>query len=198
MSERFIVFDVETPNSFNNRMSSIGITIVEDRQIICELDTLVNPQTHFDMFNVELTGITPEMAKKGPVFPELWSEIENIMSSGVLVAHNASFDIGVLAKCLRDYGISWKAKAAYICTCRLGKVCYPNLYNHRLNTLCGSLGIALDHHRAGSDSHAAACLLIDYLKKGIDPTLYLKEYDLNLMKTISGNNRKGKGAFLHA
>lgn len=27
---RYIAFDVETPNRFNNRMSAIGITIIKD------------------------------------------------------------------------------------------------------------------------------------------------------------------------
>lgn len=197
MSERFIVFDVETPNSFNDRISAIGITVIEDRQIISEIDTLVDPQVRFDRFNIELTGITPEMAKKGPSFPELWSEIENIMSSGVLVAHNAPFDMGVLAKCLRDYGIGWKTKASYMCTCRMGKVCYPALPNHRLDTLCHYLGIKLDHHRAGSDSHAAACLLLDYLNKGSDPALFLREYDMYNMKTVSRAVKKRKGVSLY-
>ena len=30
---RFIVFDVETPNRKNNRMSAIGITVVEEGKI---------------------------------------------------------------------------------------------------------------------------------------------------------------------
>ena len=33
---RFIVFDVETPNRKNNRMSAIGITVVEEGKSIEE------------------------------------------------------------------------------------------------------------------------------------------------------------------
>lgn len=33
---RFIVFDVETPNRMSNRMSAIGITVIEDRKITDE------------------------------------------------------------------------------------------------------------------------------------------------------------------
>ena len=29
--ERFIAFDVETPNSYNHRMSSIGIAVIEQK-----------------------------------------------------------------------------------------------------------------------------------------------------------------------
>ena len=30
---RYIAFDVETPNRYNNRMSAIGIAVVEDGRI---------------------------------------------------------------------------------------------------------------------------------------------------------------------
>ena len=40
---RFIVFDVETPNRKNNRMSAIGITVVEEGKISKEFYSLVNP-----------------------------------------------------------------------------------------------------------------------------------------------------------
>ena len=40
---RFIVFDVETLNQYNNRMSSIGITVMEDGVITDEFYSLVNP-----------------------------------------------------------------------------------------------------------------------------------------------------------
>lgn len=31
---RYIAFDVETPNRFNNRMSAIGISVIENDQIV--------------------------------------------------------------------------------------------------------------------------------------------------------------------
>lgn len=36
------------------------------------------------------------------------------MSSGLLTAHNAVFDMGVLQMCLRDYDIEWKSFAMYL------------------------------------------------------------------------------------
>ena len=35
---RFIVFDVETPNRYNNRMSAIGIAVIEDGVIVKAFD----------------------------------------------------------------------------------------------------------------------------------------------------------------
>ena len=102
---RFIVFDVETPNRYNNRMSAIGIDVIEDGVIVNEYYSLVNPEQPFDYFNTRLTGISKETVAGAPTFPVLWGEIEPLMSSGLLVAHNAIFDMNVLKKCLRDYQI---------------------------------------------------------------------------------------------
>jgi DNA polymerase-3 subunit epsilon len=49
---RIIAFDVETPNSYNDRMSSIGIAVIQDGAIYRTWSTLVNPETHFDAFNI--------------------------------------------------------------------------------------------------------------------------------------------------
>ena len=105
---RFIAFDVETPNRYNDRMSAIGISVIEDGKIADSFYSLVDPETFFDYFNTRLTGISRETVAGAPTFPELWPRIEPLLSSGILVAHNASFDMGVLRKCLKGYGISWR------------------------------------------------------------------------------------------
>ena len=92
------------------------------------------------------------------------------------MAHNAPFDMGVLAKCLRAYGIAWKPQADYACTCAMGRICYPNLPNHKLNTMSSHLGIDLCHHHAGSDSDACAGLLIDYIHKGLQVKNFVRRY----------------------
>ena len=176
MPNRYIAFDVETPNSYNDRMSAIGITVVEGGKITDSFYSLVDPETHFDRFNIQLTGISPDMVEDAPNFEQLWQTIEPVMTSGVLIAHNAPFDMGVLSKCLKAYDIGWKAEAAYACTCAMGRKCYPNFPNHKLNTMCDCLGIALAHHRADSDSEACARLLIDYLEHGVDIKPFLRTY----------------------
>ena len=89
---RFVVLDVETPNRHSNRMSAIGITVVEDGSITEEFYSLVNPETYFDYFNTQLTGINENTVIDAPTFPALWPQIEPLMESGLLVAHNAVFD----------------------------------------------------------------------------------------------------------
>jgi len=42
MTDRVVAFDVETPNNANDRMSAIGITVVENGVITREMNTLIN------------------------------------------------------------------------------------------------------------------------------------------------------------
>ena len=137
---RYIAFDVETPNRYNNRMSAIGISVIENGAITEEFFSYVNPETYFDFFNIQLTGIDKYTVADAPSFPELWPKIEPVMSSGIIVAHNAVFDMGVLKKCLNDYGIE------------------------------------LDHHKADSDSHACAEILLKYFEAGAEERNFIRTF----------------------
>lgn len=190
MKGRYIVFDVETPNAHNDRMSAIGVAVVENGMIVDEISTVVNPETYFHPFNIALTGITPAMAEEGPDFSQLWAELGPVFSSGLLVAHNAPFDMSVLAKCLRAYCIDWQRTVRYACTVQMGRRCYPVLPNHKLDTMCAYLDIPLEHHQAGSDSRACAMLLIDYLDHGLEIGRFCRAYDLERICTLSSGRAR--------
>ena len=174
---RYIVFDVETPNRMNSRMSAIGVTVVEDGEITEQYDTLVNPETYFDSFNTWLTGISGETVACAPTFPQVWEALEPLFESGILVAHNAVFDLAVLKKCLHDYGIFWRESARYLCTVQMGRRLLPGM-SHKLNDLCDYYGIALDHHQAASDSMACAEILLRYMESGADLSRFIRTYRL--------------------
>lgn len=191
MNGRYIAFDVETPNYANDRMSAIGVTVVEAGEIAGEYYTLVNPEQRFDRFNIALTGITPEMVSDKPTFPELWREIGPLMDSGLLIAHNAPFDMSVLAKCLRDYGIYWHPTVRYACTCQMSRRLLPQLPNHKLNTLSDYLGLELDHHHAGSDSLACGEILLHHLRSGSSVAPFIRTYDMERLCTVrAGSGRR--------
>lgn len=172
---RFVVFDVETPNRLNNRMSAIGITVIEDGIITDEFFSYIDPEQSFDYFNTRLTGISEETVWNAPTFPDIWPRIEALMENGLLVAHNAVFDLSVLKKCLQGYGIEWRRYTRYLCTVQMGKRVLPGM-SHKLDELCDYYGIALDHHQAGSDSHACTEILLRYLEAGADVRQFIRTY----------------------
>ena len=192
MDETYVAFDVETPNSRNHRMSAIGVILVENGVQTTSFYSLVNPETEFDAFNVRLTGITPRMVRSQPTFPVLWELLRPLLERGILCAHNAPFDLGVLGRCLLDYGIVWKPVGEYVCTCQIGRRLLPQAPNHRLDTLAGLLRLPLQHHNALSDTRACAGLLQYYLSQG-ELSRYRRCYDFRALRTISGYEMNNQG-----
>ena len=66
---RYIAFDVETPNRYNNRMSAIGIAVVEDGRIQDTFFSLVDPEQPFDWFNTQLTKALTMLQRQWPLQP---------------------------------------------------------------------------------------------------------------------------------
>ncbi len=188
MINKFIAFDIEMPSQHMSRISAIGITVVCDGEITEKLYYLVNPETPFDPYVIDLVGITPEMVENEPAFPEIWEKIKDIMSDGVLVAHGAPGDMKTLCGCLKSYGIEWKDKAQYICTCRVGLEVYKEYEHYSLDYMCDTLGFPLKHHHALSDSEGCAMLMLHYINKGVDTDSFIQEFDV--VKCRNANKKK--------
>ena len=181
---RFAAIDVETPNYRNDRMSAIGVVLMDGASITDTFYTLVNPEAPFDAFNIRLTGITPRMVLRSPTFAQLWPRLQPLLEGRILAAHNAPFDLSVLSGCIRRYDVSWQQTVDYVCTCQMGRRLVPELPDHRLNTMADHFGLPLDHHNAASDTMVCAQLLQRYLTAGADPSRFMRRYDLNRTCTV--------------
>ena len=154
--DRAVAFDVETPNGKAERMCSIGITVIENAKVKRSLEYRINPEQDFDWFCVKVHGITQEEAECEPAFPEVWSKIREELDKGLILAHNARFDLNVLKRTLKAYDLDFHdvkfADTVEIARALLRKT----VPNHKLGTLCECMGIPLDAHHAGSDSYGCA------------------------------------------
>ena len=175
---KYVAFDVESPNNNDNRMSAIGITVIENGTITDTFYSLVNPQAPFDWYIRKLTGITKKTVANAPTFPELWPTIEPYFSSGVLVAHGAEYDLLVLKRCLRDYQIKWKDKTEYLCTYKMAPKIVPGVVKIGIEGLSLYFGIETGQaHHAGDDSRGCAEILLKYMELA-DVNQYIKTYDM--------------------
>ena len=172
---RWVAFDVETPNFRNDRICSMGISIFEEGKLKESRHYLVNPETDFDYGNIRIHGIRPEEVEGEPTFPELWQLTGPVLHSGIVVAHNAVFDLGVLKKLFARYDIR-EESVPYVCTCRMTRKLLPELPDHKLETLCRAFGIPLDHHNACSDSRACGEILRILTEKGYPLEPHLRTY----------------------
>ena len=126
-----------------------------------EFYSYVNPEEAFDDFNTALTGISAAAVAEVPMFTEVWTRTEPMLAKGILLAHTALLDMSVLKRGLAGHSVARKGQVPYGCTVRMGGSVLPG-QSHKLNDMCELYGIPLVHHKADSDSHACAEILMRY------------------------------------
>lgn len=163
MLERYTAVDVETPNRNNDSICSIGIVHMEYGTPVYLREFLVNPHEHFDDYNIKIHGITPEMVKDAPTFREIWPEIAPFFS-GIMAAHSATFDLGVICKSLALCDIPIP-DITYACTLTKARKHLPKeeCGSHRLNDLCAGLNVPLEHHHNALDDALGCALILERL-----------------------------------
>ena len=185
---KVLAFDVETPNSHNDRICSIGLSLIDDGTVAWSQTYLINPECSFDNRNIQIHGIHPQDVATAPTFPLVWNEIGSLFRQNLVIAHNATFDLCVLKKTLSAYGIS-EALVYYVCTMQMAQSELPDLPNLKLPTLCDYYGIELNHHDAGSDSLACAQIFCHMLDEGIHPENFTKAYSFECTQAPPSHNR---------
>jgi DNA polymerase-3 subunit alpha (Gram-positive type) len=97
------------------------------------------------------------MVKQAPVFAEVAPRWLEFISESVLVAHNAPFDTAFLNHEISHVYPGHRMVNPHLCTVKLSRRTFPELANHRLDTIAHHFGIRIvDRHRAGSDALATA------------------------------------------
>lgn len=158
----FVAIDFETANKFKNSACSLAAVTVEDGKITKKGYSLIKPPyMNFDEECIAIHGIQPQEVLDKPTFDKLWSSIYNNHLKGkIVIAHNAKFDIGVLRATLDHYNIDWP-ELVYACTVKISRKVWPDLINHKLNTMGALLGVEFKHHYALDDAETCAKIAIE-------------------------------------
>ncbi|PLR84248.1 PolC-type DNA polymerase III [Bacillus canaveralius] len=172
--DMYVVFDVETTglSAVYDKIIELAAVKVQNGEIIDRFERFADPHHPLSATTINLTGITDDMVRGAPEIEDVLADFKQWADDAVLVAHNASFDMGFLNVGYQKAGFS-KAANPVIDTLELGRFLYPDLKNHRLNTLAKKFDIELtQHHRAIYDAEATGYLLLRMLKdaaeKGIE------------------------------
>lgn len=156
----FTAIDFETANGKRNSACSLGLVKVANGLIVESREWLISPpEMYFHPINVSIHGITEDDVANQPSFNYIWDEVEDYLQDSMVIAHNASFDVSVLRACLETYGIP-KPNFDYLCTVQISRHLWPNMPNHKLNTLAHLFDIPLKHHDALEDTLACAKIAI--------------------------------------
>lgn len=175
---KYVSIDFETANSSYLSACSIGVSVFEDRKFLKSNVYLIKPPEqfgNFHWFNVKIHGITKNMVETAPSFDLVWQSIKDEFNDSIIVCHNALFDTAVLRKLLEWYRLPLPS-CKYACTVKIAQKVWPELSNHKLDTVSSALNILLNHHEAESDSRASGLILISALHQtGSDDIIELSE-----------------------
>ena len=163
----FVVFDVETTglSAVNHQLIQIAASKMQKGNIIDEFDVFINPGHPLSKFTTELTGITDNHVKDAPPIEQTLKDFQEFCDGAILVAHNASFDVGFMNANYERYGLPTISQPV-IDTLELARNLYPEYKRHGLGPLTKRFGVALEHHHmANFDAEATGRLLFIFLKE---------------------------------
>ena len=166
----YFAIDFETANDYQNSACSVGVVRFIDGVEKDSVYSLIKPaKMYFRPDFIDIHGISYGDVRNKPQFPEVWQTIiepflyasdeqepdsQAACSKNKIinfVAHNASFDMGVIRGCCNYYGMPLP-DANYACTLQASRKAWKELYSHRLTFLAEHFGIVYDAHNALDDA----------------------------------------------
>lgn len=164
----FVAFDLETTGLF-----AVSCRIVEfdavrfrlDGTEMGQLDQLVDPECPIPLSVSRIHGITDAMVRGKPTVAEVLPHFVEFLGAAdtILLAHNATFDLGFLGLALTKAGLEFPPHSV-VDTLDLTQICLRGPHSYRLEDVAIYLGVAdSEDHRALSDS----CLLAGVFQKTV-------------------------------
>ena len=158
MNQTFVAIDFETADHGADSACAVGLVRVEGWEVVAREARLIRPPRRYIRFTY-IHGITWLQVQDAPAFAELWPQLAPLLDGAeYLVAHNASFDRGVLQACCAAAGLA-VPPLPFVCSMREARQAW-GVRPTRLPDVCRYLGLALNHHDALSDAEAAARIVI--------------------------------------
>ena len=152
----FTSIDFETANKERNSACSVAVVVIENGRMVDSYNTLIRPpQMYFEEGNIKIHGITEDMVENAPTFAQIYPTLYSYLNNRVVIAHNAFFDMGVLRNSIWHYHLP-KPHFTTACTVQISRKVWPELPNHKLNTMGDFFKIKFHHHDALDDAKVCA------------------------------------------
>lgn len=174
-----VVFDIETTGfgPVNDKIIEIGAVKVISGNITGRYSTFINPEIPIPFEIEKLTGIRDEMVMDSPTIDVILPQFLEFCRGCILVAHNASFDVGFITKKAEFLGID--TDFTVVDTVSIARVLLTDLSKYKLNHVAKALNISLEnHHRAVDDAGATAEIFVKFIAM-------LKEKDVFTLKQLN-------------
>jgi DNA polymerase III subunit epsilon len=157
----FTAIDFETANHRRDSACQLAAVVVRGGKVVDQHMWMIKPKPfYFSARNIDVHGIRPHQVEQERDFGELWEVISPHLCDGCLIAHNASFDLGVLRECIKTHGHHVPA-FHFNCTRLIARAAWPGRSGYGLKPIASWLGIQFRHHDALEDSLACAKILLE-------------------------------------
>ncbi len=163
----YVVFDLETTGLSNrtDRIVEIGAIKYSNGKVTDTFAHLVNPGMAIPSRASEIHGIYDKDVAGKPLIDDLLPQFLDFIEGSVLVAHNASFDVGFVKKALGRAGFAVPEKRV-VDTIRLSKKAWPGRTSYSQANLASFLSIEVKNaHRAEDDCRVCLEILNKALNK---------------------------------
>lgn len=190
----YVVFDVETTglSAVYNDLIQIAASKMYKGNIIAEFDEFINPGHPLSQFTTDLTGITDEHVRNAKPLAQVLQEFQEFCEGSVLVAHNASFDVGFMNANYERHQMP-QISQPVIDTLEFARNLYPEYKRHGLGPLTKRFGVALEHHHmANYDAEATGRLLFIFLREAEEKHGLTKLQDLNTNLIAEDSYKKAR------
>lgn len=169
----FTAIDFETANSFQGSPCAVGVVKIRGGRPVAQHHVLIRPPEvagHFTAFNTSIHGITADDVRGAPAWRDVLAWLVDFIGGDVVVAHNASFDIGVIRyACMAD-GIEWP-ELRFLCTLVVSHRAL-SLASYALPFVAESCGFPVDnHHNALADAETVVRIVSDLARQAEVVTL---------------------------
>ncbi len=155
----YVAIDFETASVLRDSACSIGLVCFnEEGEEKDRFYSLIKPPVlRFDDACFSVHHLDPGAISSSPTFSELWCDISSFIGERPLVAHNAQFDMGVLAHTLHSWNIECP-KYEYYDTLSLARKLWKGRESYRLTSLAENMGWRYDAHNALADAETCGML----------------------------------------
>lgn len=190
----YVVFDVETTglSAMNNDLIQIAASKMYKGNILEQFDEFIDPGHPLSAFTTELTGITDNHLVGAKPLHQVLEEFQAFCKDTVLVAHNASFDVGFMNANYARENLP-KITQPVIDTLEFARNLYPEYKRHGLGPLTKRFQVALDHHHmANYDAEATGRLLFIFLKDAREKHNVTNLLDLNTKLVAEDSYKKAR------
>ncbi len=163
----FICLDTETTGlspASGGRICEVALLASRGGQRVKAFSTLINPAMPIAPAVTAIHGITDAMVQGSPYFEDLAPRLLDLLDGGVLICHNADFDVSFLKFEFEQLGLKMP-QMTILDTLKFAR-CHGKFTRNRLGIIAAELGISCEGwHRAMADTVMTEKIFYHFLNK---------------------------------